>query len=303
MKSAPIDFNVTAVSHRQVKGKEIAEFDLGEKNRDDKTVDSFGEEWEKFNRFTDEEIESIGDEYFDIVPDHLLHQSTLVMDAGCGSGRWSRYLAPKVGWIEAIDPSKAIYHAAAQNDDRENIRFSKADINDLPFQEGQFDFVFSLGVLHHIPDTEMALSALSKQLKQGGHLLIYLYYALDNRGPLYKLIFHLSNSVRYLVCRMPGPLKRFFCDLLAILFYLPFILISSAFMKMGLKSLAKKVPLHYYVGKSWFVVRNDSLDRFGTPLEQRFSRKEITTMLERTGFEEIVFSEEMPYWHAIAKKK
>ncbi len=303
MKESPISYSSNILNTTQVGNKSVVEFDLGELNRDDKTVESFGEEWLKFNRFTEEEINSIGDEYFDIVPKELLQPSTVALDAGCGSGRWSRYLAPKVGWVEAIDPSKAIYAAASQNNDLDNIRFSKADINDLPFNDESFDFVFSLGVLHHIPDTEMALSALSRQLKSGGHLLLYLYYSLDNRGILYRSIFQLSNLIRFIICRMPGPIKRLLCDLIAIVLYLPFVALSALLRSIGLKSLSKKIPLHYYLGKSWFVIRNDALDRFGTPLEQRFSRLEIESMLKRNGFENIVFSPNMPYWHVLAKKK
>jgi hypothetical protein len=50
------------------------------------------------------------------------------------------------------------------------------------------------------------------------------------------------------------------------------------------------------------VIRNDSLDRFGTPLEQRFSRKQIKIMMEKAGLHDVVFSEKIPYWHAIGLK-
>ena len=63
------------------------------------------------------------------------------------------------------------------------------------------------------------------------------------------------------------------------------------------------MPLSYYIGKSINVIRNDALDRFGTPLEQRFSKKEIEEMLINAGLEDIVFSERAPYWHVLGKKK
>ena len=64
----------------------------------------------------------------------------------------------------------------------------------------------------------------------------------------------------------------------------------------------KKIPLSYYSDKSFHVIRNDSLDRFGTPLEQRFSEKQIRKMLELAGMTNIVFSQREPYWHVISKK-
>jgi hypothetical protein len=58
-----------------------------------------------------------------------------------------------------------------------------------------------------------------------------------------------------------------------------------------------------YENKSFYIIRNDSLDRFGTPLEQRFTRNQIQEMMERAGLENIVFSNNIPYWHAVGKKK
>ena len=59
------------------------------------------------------------------------------------------------------------------------------------------------------------------------------------------------------------------------------------------------MPLSYYRSRSLYVMRTDALDRFGTRLEHRFTRKEITGMLESAGLRDIVFSENAPYWCAV----
>jgi hypothetical protein len=64
----------------------------------------------------------------------------------------------------------------------------------------------------------------------------------------------------------------------------------------------RNIPLQGYENQSFYVIRNDSLDRFGTPLEQRFSRIEIKEMMQEAGLEDIVFSEHIPYWHAVGRK-
>ena len=64
----------------------------------------------------------------------------------------------------------------------------------------------------------------------------------------------------------------------------------------------RKIPLSYYVGKSLNVIRNDALDRFGTPLEQRFSKEEINQMMLKAGLNQIVFSNNQPFWHAVGKR-
>ena len=63
-----------------------------------------------------------------------------------------------------------------------------------------------------------------------------------------------------------------------------------------------KIPLSYYSNKSFNVIRNDSLDRFGTPLEQRFSKKQIEKMMHEAGLHDIKFSNNQPYWHVIGQK-
>lgn len=62
----------------------------------------------------------------------------------------------------------------------------------------------------------------------------------------------------------------------------------------------KNFPLSDYRNKPFYVLRTDALDRFGTRLEHRFSKKEIADMLERAGFNNISFSESPPFWTAIA---
>ena len=84
---------------------------------------------------------------------------------------------------------------------------------------------------------------------------------------------------------------------------MPFVIFARLVKSLGGSEIYKSLPLAYYVDKSFYIIRNDSLDRFGTPLEQRFTKKEITKMLEAAGMKNIVFSEKQPYWHVIAQKK
>jgi SAM-dependent methyltransferase len=272
-----------------------------QENIDNKTVESFGEEWENFHAFSDTELKRIGDEYFDIIDQRHLNAESVVLDVGCGSGRWSRYIAPKVKRIEAIDPSKAIFSAVDLTKDCGNVRVTQAATDTIPFADNSFDFVFSLGVLHHIPDTQKAMKACVSKLKPGGYFLVYLYYNLEGRSVLFKSVFHIVNFIRKIVSSFPAALKRFVCDIIAVLVYWPFARFALLLKKLGVNAY-KKVPLSYYHDKSFYIMRNDSLDRFGTPLEQRFSKEEIKTMMENCGLTNIVFSEKAPYWHAVGKK-
>lgn len=281
-------------------GKIHGFMDVKPENLDEKTVKSFGAEWEKFSRFSASEINAIGNEYFDIVPESAYGKDKVALDMGCGSGRWSLYAAQKFGFVEAIDPSGAVL-VAQQNCKQKAVRISQAGADNIPFPNNAFDFVFSLGVLHHIPDTNAALQRCVEKLKQNGYCLIYLYYDLDNRGTIYKLIFSLVNALRKIIYRLPEGLKKGVSELIAAFIYLPLVLFSALLKSIGIP-FWKKIPLSYYVGKSYFVIRNDALDRFGTPLEQRFSKEDIREMMKNAGLVNIQFSENQPYWHAIGKK-
>ena len=165
-----------------------------------------------------------------------------------------------------------------------------------------FDFGMSVGVLHHIPDTPKALKDCVKKIKRDGYFYVYLYYALDNRGLLFKSIFSVVNFIRKVISSMPHGFKKLFCDIIAVTVYMPIVLFGRLVRKIGFKKLASKLPLSGYQDRSFFIIRNDALDRFGTKLEQRFSKLQITEMMQQAGLGEIVISENFPYWHAIGKR-
>ena len=287
----------------RTKGHEIRCYaDLGA-NIDPATVHSFGEEWQAFGRFTDDDIRQVGATYFDIVRPEMLGPDKTAVDFGCGTGRWTKYIHDKVASVTAVDPSDAILVAAELLGGLKNVHLYRASIDELPFADDAFDFGFSLGVLHHIPDTAKAMRSCVRKIRPGGYFLVYLYYALDNRGPAYKALFHVTNAARAIVSRLPGHAKRRACDLLAVLFYMPFVLLGRTLRMLGApKELRARLPLSYYEDKSFYIIRNDALDRFGTPLEQRFSRAEIKSMMEAAGLSDIEFSQQAPFWHAVGRR-
>jgi SAM-dependent methyltransferase len=298
------EYNQLPTKHLQAENGKIASFisDVDE-NIDNSTVDSFGEEWLKFNQFSEEDIKTAGNQYFDIVPEFLLNENTCVLDAGCGSGRWTKFIAGKVKIVEAIDPSLAVLAAQKMNKDNLNVRITNASISNIPFDDESFDFIICLGVLHHIPNTQKALSDTVKKLKTGGHILLYLYYNLDNRGVFYKLLFHTSSVFRIIISRLPVIIKKTTCDIIACLIYFPIAFLIKILKGLfGNKNWINKMPLAYYSNKSFKIMRNDALDRFGTPLEQRFTKEEIGKMLTFSGIASFTFSDNEPYWHVLGKK-
>lgn len=283
--------------------KVIYQFDYSNtQNIDRSVVESFGEEWEKFYQFDNEDIEQLGKEYFGFIDKLIINNKTSVLDVGCGTGRWTKYLSSKVDCIEAIDPSKAIFYADKLLKDVNNVRLSIASTENIPFDDESFDFVMSVGVLHHIPDTQKAMMDCVKKVKKRGHFYVYLYYALDNRGLLFKSAFTISDLMRKLVSKLPTTLKKLVCDLLAFTIYLPFIYFGKGLKALGFKKFAKKIPLSSYQDKSLFIIRNDSLDRFGTSLEQRFTKDQVREMMEKSGLSNIIIPDGPIFWTALGQK-
>lgn len=286
----------------QGKNRPIAVFSTEGKNIDPTVVKSFGDEWLKFHDFSDEIIAECAAEYFDILNETIVNKNTYMLDIGCGTGRWTKYLTKQAGFIEAIDPSNAIYAADNLLGKIDNVRLTKASTETIPFADETFDFAMSIGVLHHIPDTQQAMKDCVKKVKKGGYFYCYLYHNLETRGWWFKTLYNLSNLIRYPVCRLPKGIKRFVCDILAIVIYMPFVLWVRFLVLIGLRNIARKMPLSAYNNKSFFIIRNDSLDKFGTRLEQRFSKKQVEEMMQNCGLSEIYISPMTPFYHVIGKK-
>ena len=272
-------------------------------NIDKLTVDSFGDEWNKFdqNSLSDFELKNYFNNYFSIFPWDLIDSNSEGFDMGCGSGRWARLVAPKVKILNCIDPSNAINVAKKNLKNHNNIIFIRASADNNNIKFSSQDFGYSIGVLHHIPDTQQAIDSCVKLLKPGAPFLVYLYYSFDNRSFIYKFVWMASNILRFVLSKTNPNIKKIFCDIIAIFIYLPISRLSLVmeFFNFNIKN----IPLSFYRRSSIYTMRTDSRDRFGTPLEKRFSKKQIFSMLKNSGLENIVFSDKEPFWCAVGTKK
>jgi len=273
-------------------------------NLDPSTIEAFGLEWSRFDQreLNDKELRRIFDNYFCVFPWRLLPSGGGVgADIGCGSGRWSRFVAPRCAHLHLVDASaRAVGVARSNLRGSNNVSFHVASIDRLPFRNNSLDFAFSIGVLHHVPDTAAAIDALAHKLKPGAPLLVYLYYAMENRPRWYRMVWRTTDLLRSLVSRMPGRARNLICDSLAAGVYLPLARTAAMLRRRGLEPA--HWPLRQYAEASFYVMRNDALDRFGTPLERRFTRLQIEGMLTAAGLEQVQFSDAPPYWCAVGIK-
>jgi SAM-dependent methyltransferase len=263
-------------------------------------VEAFGEEWARFNQsgMSAAERERGHESYFGIFPWNALPKDAVGADIGCGSGRWAELTAARVSQLILLDASVQALDVARRNlAGVKNVKFMGASVGTLPFEAGSLDFAYSLGVLHHVPDTRAAVREIARVLKPGAPFLVYLYYALDNRPWWYRLLWRLSDPTRRVISSLPYWLKHAVCDVIALTVYLPLVSMARLADKLGFDG--GMWPLAYYRNKSFYTMRTDALDRFGTRLEQRFTREEVRRLLEAGGFEDVNVSDKPPYWCAV----
>ena len=273
------------------------------KNYDKKTVKSFGDEWEDFDqsKLSNSESENLFNNYFKIFPWSKLAKNSVGYDMGCGSGRWAKFASSKVGHLHCIEPSSAINVAKKNLKGKKNITFHKSFIENVNIKKNSMDFGYCLGVLHHLPDTQKAIEKCVDFLKPNSPLLVYIYYSLDNRPYWVKIIWYFSNVLRFVISKLPRKLKNILADLIALFVYMPLSRFYILLKKFNIE--AKNFPLSFYSNLSFYTIRTDSRDRFGTPLEKRFSKKEINIMMIKAGLKKIKFLNKAPYWVALGLKK
>ena len=272
-------------------------------NIDKEVVAGFGDEWSRFDQtaLTGEELGAMFDNYFSIFPWEKLAENAVGFDLGCGSGRWAKLVAPRVGRLFLFDPSSDALAVARRNlSGADNCEFEMAGADDIPLGDASCDFGYSLGVLHHIPDTEAGLRACVAKIKPCAPFLVYLYYSFDNRPAWFRLIWKTSNAIRAAVCRMPHGPRYAISQVFAATVYFPLARTALLLEKLGVN--VSNFPLSQYRHNSFYVMRNDALDRFGTRLERRFSKAEIKAMMERCGLDNISFST-TSFWTAVGFKK
>jgi SAM-dependent methyltransferase len=271
---------------------------------EDAVVDGFGDEWSRFDQSAVPEGESHQrfDEYFGIFPWHELPAGAVGLDLGCGSGRWARLVAPRVGRLLCFDASQAAVDVAKRMlAGVENVEVAVASVDELPIPDASADFAYSLGVLHHIPDTAAALRACVRKVRLGAPFLVYVYYRFDNRPAWYRRLWQLSEVIRYSVSRSPKSIRYGVSQFFAATVYWPLSRLAGFAERMGIR--VESFPLAYYRNRSFYMLRTDALDRFGTRLEQRFTRAEIEAMMREAGLVDIVFSPRAPFWVAMGRRQ
>ncbi len=175
----------------------------------DEHLKSFGDQWTTYEVAHDDEdratfVAKTG------MPLEELH-GLRVLDAGCGGGRYSRICGEAGATVVAADHSRAVDKARQLCSHLDNVSFVQADLKKLPLEPASFDFVFSIGVMHHDADTRAVFDAIAKFVKPDSPYSVWLY----RRNQWWQEA--INSGLRRMTTRLPSAALKPFCHLGAIL--------------------------------------------------------------------------------------
>jgi SAM-dependent methyltransferase/uncharacterized protein YbaR (Trm112 family) len=252
------------------------------------TAKSFGFEWQAFSEMLPEYEDNFRWYFERFQPAEF--RDILVLDAGCGTGRHTYHMAQTgVRAVCAMDLSQAIEVAARNNAVNRNTHFVQGDIYNPPFREQQFDLVYSLGVLHHLPEPQKGFRSLLPLLKESGSINIYLYWNLESEPRWRRGALSVVTAIRRVTTKMPHPLLKKLSWLIAAGLYVSLVVPAKILDKFdATRDLANRIPLGHYHRYPFRVVYTDQFDRFSAPIENRYGRAEVFEWLKDANLEEIV---------------
>jgi len=243
------------------------------------TALSFGFEWHRFPEMYAEWEK----QFLDYMRPHAAEffRGKKVLDAGCGNGRFAYYAAKFGAEVWAIDLGPAVEVANRNTATAGQVQVVQSDLHQPPFALESFDFIYSIGVLHHLPDPEPAFRNLLRFLKPGGEIQIYLYWKPEKQ-PIKALLLNGVSAARQLTTRLPHLAVYALAYPSALAAYILFVW-PYRFMRQvpSLKSLAEDLPMKQYASFPFRVCVNDQLDRFSAPIENRYTRGDIEEWFKR----------------------
>ena len=248
----------------------------------ERTADSFAYEWQRFGGLRDQWRRNFLDYMQPHAPESFAGQ--LVLDVGTGSGRHAFHAAELGAQVVAVDLGRSI--DVARRNLPASVLTVQADVEQLPLSPGSFDFVMSIGVLHHLPDPRRALTRLVALARPGGRVHIYLYW-VPARAWQARVLRGVAVT-RVVTVRLPHRLLHILCVPLAASLAIACVWPYRVLRRIpAARGVAAAFPLKTYADYPFGVLVNDQFDRFSAPLERRFERAEVREMLVAAGLSDI----------------
>ena len=246
----------------------------------DAYAESFGDEW---HRFRTVQIDSANGttESADgfalktgLGPGDL--RGRLVLDAGVGAGRYAEVMVRWGAEVVGVDLTRAVDAAAQNLRGSSTAHLVQADIFALPFRDETFDVAYSIGVLHHTPDTAAAFRRVAVTVKKGGYLAVYLYFA----GGLARYV---SDALRIVTTRLPRPVVYYASTVAVPLYFLH---------RLPLIGRVSQTLLPTNVHPSWRWRWLDTFDWYTPTYQWKHRYPEVIRWFREAGFSDLHVADE-----------
>jgi SAM-dependent methyltransferase len=193
----------------------------------------------------------------------------LILDAGCGGGRYTRLLAEAGARVVGVDLSEAVEKAAATCEEHSPARIVQCDLLNLPLRDEIFDGAFSIGVLHHSPEPRRAFSQVASKVKPGGWLAVWLYRR--NTWPQEAI----NGALRAVTRRLPAAVLEPLCAGLGLLGGIP--VLNKTLNKIA----------NFSNHPDWTLRICDNFDWYAPRYQSHHTVGELRRWFEEEGFGEI----------------
>lgn len=208
-------------------------------------------------------------------------QGTMGLDAGCGGG--ADLLRTAKGGAELIGVDLSDGAAAARvTRHLPNVHVVQADIHSLPFRAGSFDFIYSFGVLHHLPNPALGFQRLAALLKPGAPLITYLYEDFSDRSAGERVVLAVIRGIRTVTSRLPAPVLLALCWMSAPVIWLC-CSVPAHLLQRRFPRAAGRIPFRHTL--RWPVLASDLFDRFAPPMEWRYSPNGVADLYRSAGLD------------------
>jgi SAM-dependent methyltransferase len=251
------------------------------------SLDSWGYQWLTFDDFAPQ----VQSEFADIMGPFDPHelQGALVLDAGCGNGRFSRACAAYGSRVIGVDLSRSVLAARANTADFPNVSIVQGSISDLPFPPASFDQVFCIGVIHHLPDPRAGFLALARLLKPGGKISIWVYAQEGN-----ELVARYFEPFRkHVSSRLPWGLTKALSMLAAVVLWLLVTCLYRPARALW-PALYRKLPMHEYLwyiySLGFYTLYHTAFDKMSPELCAFIGEDELREWFGTAGLIEVVIS-------------
>jgi SAM-dependent methyltransferase/uncharacterized protein YbaR (Trm112 family) len=239
-----------------------------------KTIDRFGYEWTYFDDYDCDNFEA----FVNPLPVNFL-KGKLGLDIGCGAGRHARQASERGAEVVCVDLSEAVDVAYKNNAENAFVHVVQSDIYKLPFKTGKFQFIYSLGVLHHLTEPERGYQTLIPFLSEGGALFIWLYAYAPR-----KIALETLRSVSQKLSNNNIRRMAYICNLIDYGIFVNMYHLMCNLPVLG-KLVNRDIFMRFkeYKGYGFRVGYIDWFDRLSAPITNFYKKSEVRKWLTRSG--------------------